>query len=57
VEALEDDRDYFGVSSELWLSRQADFDLQNAQRTIGGGNRETGPRPCRVTSGAYTAPV
>src|SRR5712691_12738647 len=26
---------YFGVSSELWLGLQADFDLRNAQRTIG----------------------
>ena len=26
---------YFGVSSELWLGIQADFDLRIAQRTIG----------------------
>ena len=26
---------YFGVSSELWLGLQADFDLRAAQRTIG----------------------
>ena len=26
---------YFGVSSELWLGLQADFDLRTAQRTIG----------------------
>lgn len=26
---------YFGVSSELWLGLQADFDLRVAQRTIG----------------------
>ena len=26
---------YFGVSSELWLGLQADFDLRIAQRTIG----------------------
>ena len=47
---------YFGVSSELWLGLQADFDLRNAayDRT---GNREAGPRPCSVTLGARTAPV
>ena len=26
---------YFGVSSDLWLGLQADFDLRTAQRTIG----------------------
>lgn len=26
---------YFGVSSDLWLGLQADFDLRVAQRTIG----------------------
>jgi antitoxin HigA-1 len=26
---------YFGVSSELWLGLQADFDLRIAKRTIG----------------------
>ena len=26
---------YFGVSSELWLGLQADFDLRIAERTIG----------------------
>ena len=26
---------YFGVSSELWLGLQADFDLRAARRTIG----------------------
>ena len=26
---------YFGVSSELWLGLQADFDLRTARRTIG----------------------
>ena len=27
---------YFGVSSELWLGLQVDFDLRIAKRTIGG---------------------
>jgi addiction module HigA family antidote len=26
---------YFGVSSELWLGLQADFDLRIAKRTVG----------------------
>lgn len=26
---------YFGVSPEIWLGLQADFDLRTAQRTIG----------------------
>ena len=26
---------YFGVSPELWMGLQADFDLRSAQRTIG----------------------
>jgi len=31
---------YFGVSSELWLGLQADFDLRTAERTIGSQIRK-----------------
>ena len=46
---------YFGVSSELWLGLQADFDLRVAKRTVGRASTSKSVLTCLDSSAPSAA--